>query len=59
MQALCVCKSFPLVSEDIRWHVPVLPAWGNTDGMFNARALGQSAQAEQDNTFILYPDLGQ
>ena len=48
----CMCKSPSLVSEDARCHIPALLR-GEQSGMFNARALGQSAQAEQD-TLILY-----
>ena len=54
MQALCVCKSFSFVPEGARCHIPALPAWEQA-GMFNARALGQSAQASQDTPiFRLY-----
>jgi len=53
-QALCVCKS-SLVSAGAPRHDPALPAWGITPGLFRVarclcfwRAIGQSAQAEQD-----------
>ena len=52
MQALRVCKSFARV----RWRsmsYPGVTCVGEQAGMFNARALGKSAQAEQD-TPILY-----
>ena len=56
MQALCVCKCF----SRVRWRsvsYPGVTCVEEQAGMFNApvlwRALGQSAQAEQD-TLILY-----
>ena len=53
----CVCENASLVSDGARCHIPALPAWGNTPGWSTQnvfwRALGQSAQAEQDNS-ILY-----
>jgi len=51
------CANASLVPDGARFHIPVLPAWGNTPGcsapLVFWRALGQSAQAEQD-TLILY-----
>ena len=53
-QALCVCKSFSLVSEDARCHIPALPAWGNKSGCStNGLSTNQRKLNEQD-TFILH-----
>ena len=55
----CVCAKVSLVSAGAPRHGPALPAWRLTPGLFCVvhclcvwRALGQSAQAEQD-TLIL------